>query len=294
MLSKTLKIIFSISIVSIVLFFTGGNLFALFQGYIQDDQSVFSVVRDQFCIDSIQTPDNLSSKKLVVLRLDDVQAYSWRDISIAMIRDAQKYNAPIVAWVVPKNLTEDHILMKFLKREHCNIEIAMHGWDHSGTGLSGAQKDYITEFGNIDYTDARDRINMAKQVFESISDSPITSFIPPYNIVSAEARRAISDAWIRVISAIGTWAYDYHSVTYNFDHKRVISAVEILNNCEDSFRHNEACVVMMHPQDYANPDNTINDLTYNTHYIAMLQHFLDVGVVFVTFDDLIKNELYSP
>ena len=97
MLSKTLKIIFSVSIISIILFFTGGNLFALFQGYIQDDQSVFSVVRDQFCIDSIQTPDNLSGKKLVVLRLDDVQAYSWRDISIAMIRDAQKHNAPIVA-----------------------------------------------------------------------------------------------------------------------------------------------------------------------------------------------------
>ena len=97
MLSKTLKIITSITIVCIVLFFTGGNLFALFQGYVQDDQSVFSIIRDQFCIDSIQTPANLSGKKLVVLRLDDVQAYSWRDISIEMMRDAQRYNAPIVA-----------------------------------------------------------------------------------------------------------------------------------------------------------------------------------------------------
>jgi hypothetical protein len=51
---------------------------------------------------------------------------------------------------------------------------------------------------------------------------------------------------------------------------------------------------MLHPQDYANPDNTINDLTYSTYYIAMLQYFLDMGVVFVTFDDLIKNELHSP
>lgn len=74
------------------------------------------------------------------------------------------------------------------------MEIAMHGWDHSGTGLSGAQKDYITEFGNIDYIDARDRIDMAKQVFDSISDKSITSFIPPFNITSVEAKRAISDA----------------------------------------------------------------------------------------------------
>jgi hypothetical protein len=97
MLSKTLKIITSISIVSIVSFFTGGNLFALFQGYIQDDQSVLSIIRDQFCIQKIHLPASLDGKKLVVLRLDDVQAYSWRDISIEMMRDAQRYNAPIVA-----------------------------------------------------------------------------------------------------------------------------------------------------------------------------------------------------
>lgn len=74
------------------------------------------------------------------------------------------------------------------------MEIAMHGWDHSGTGFDGAQKNYITEFGNISYPDARSRIDMGKQVLERLSGRPIMSFIPPFNIPSTEAKRAISDA----------------------------------------------------------------------------------------------------
>lgn len=96
MTSKILKIIFSLSIVATVLFFTGGNLFALFQGYMQDDRSIFSLALDQVCIPMVHTPPDLQHKKLVILRLDDVQAYSWRDISMQMVRDAQRYNAPVV------------------------------------------------------------------------------------------------------------------------------------------------------------------------------------------------------
>jgi hypothetical protein len=54
-------------------------------------------VRDQFCIQRIQTPSFDKNQKLVVLRLDDVQAFSWRDISMKIIQDSYRYNAPIVA-----------------------------------------------------------------------------------------------------------------------------------------------------------------------------------------------------
>jgi hypothetical protein len=49
------------------------------------------------------------------------------------------------------------------------------------------------------------------------------------------------------------------------------------------------CVIMMHPQDYANADKTIDETIYTEHYLAMLQYFSTMGVVFVTFEDLIKN-----
>ncbi len=284
------KTIFSFSIVSVVLFFTGGNLFALFQGYIQNDQSVFSLTLDQFCIDKIQTPTDLSGKKLVVLRLDDVQAYSWRDISIAMIRDAQGYNAPIVAWVIPKDLAGDPTLTRFLKREHCNIEIAMHGWDHSGTGVNNLQIRYQTEFWNISYEEARNRINKGKEVLLPLSGRPILSFIPPFNVVSADAIRAIKDEWIGVTSSIWNGLYDYHSTTYNFDKKRMVPVTEVLQNCEDAFIKNGLCVVMMHPQDYSNSDKTLDQTAYRDYYLTLLESLTkDENIVFVTFENLITN-----
>jgi hypothetical protein len=49
-----------------------------------------------------------------------------------MIRDAYQYNAPTVAGVIPKTIKDEVLIDNFLKRESCNIEIALHGWDHYG------------------------------------------------------------------------------------------------------------------------------------------------------------------
>ena len=94
---KFIKRIFAIIIVFTIVFFTGRNVVALFVNFIEEDTSIFSIVRSQFCIKKVYIPEDLSNKNLIVLRLDDVQAYSWRDISTQMIRDAYKFNAPTVA-----------------------------------------------------------------------------------------------------------------------------------------------------------------------------------------------------
>ena len=41
---------------------------------------------------------------------------------------------------------EDLRLENFLKRENCNIEIAMHGWDHYGKPSEILGQKYETEF----------------------------------------------------------------------------------------------------------------------------------------------------
>lgn len=292
-MTKPVRIILSVFIVSLAVFFTGSNLIALVSGYMADDQSMMAIARDQFCVPRIQTTDDLTNKKLIVLRLDDVQAYSWRGISMQMIRDAYKFNAPIVAGVIPKWLEEDRVLVRFLKRESCNIEIALHGWDHFGTGMNTLHIPYATEFWDIDYERARERIEMWKKVLEPLSNRPITTFIPPFNIASADAIRAISDAWIQIYSAIGTGAYDYHSTTYNFDKKRIVPVDELIENCEDAFEKYKLCVIMMHPQDYANSQKTLDETLYNNYYLGMLERFSELGVVFVTFDDLVKNRIHA-
>ncbi len=70
------------------------------------------------------------SEHNVILRLDDVQAYGWSDVSIRMMDDAISNDMPIVAGIIPKDLAEDKKLVNFLERESCNIEFALHGYDH--------------------------------------------------------------------------------------------------------------------------------------------------------------------
>lgn len=50
---------------------------------------------------------------------------------------------------------------------------------------------------------------------------------------------------------------------------------------------------MMHPQDYANSQKILDETLYNNYYLGMLERFSELGVVFVTFDDLVKNRIHA-
>lgn len=289
MLSKFIKIFLSAIIILLVIFVTWKNLISLFVITANEKTSVFSIVRDQFCIQRIQAPSFDKNQKLVVLRLDDVQAFSWRDISMKIIQDSYRYNAPIVAWVIPKWIYSDPELIRFLKRESCNMEIALHGWDHFGIKTTIEPFRYITEFWDAEYLDARNRVSMWKEYLQPLTNNKkIVSFIPPFNIISDEALRGVYDEWIKITSALWDWIYDYHSSTYNFDEKRIVQVNEILSNCDDAFVTFWLCVIMIHPQDYARPDKTLDTDLYNEYYIEMLDSLVKRNVVFVTFSDILK------
>ena len=289
MLNKIVKTNLSIIIVLLILFFTGYNTIAGLSDSIAEDTSVFSLFRDQFCVPRLQDPILRGNDKLVVLRLDDVQAFSWRDTSLRMIRDAYSFNAPIVAGVIPNALYLDQKLVQFLRRESCNFEIALHGWDHTGATRDASPFMYITEFWNIDYDNARKRVRMGLESLQPLTQKPIISFIPPYNIISTEGLRGIYDEWIQINSSLWFGPYDYHSSTYNFDQKRIVDIDEVVSNCKTAFDTIWLCVIMMHPQDYSWADKIIDEDLYKTYYIEMLNRLTDMGVVFVTFRDVVHK-----
>jgi predicted deacetylase len=291
MFKKILKFLASVCIILTVLFFTGRNLTSLLSESVTGSDSIFSVLRDQFCTQKVQIPDLDQNKKMVILRLDDVQAFSWSDISMKIVQDAYIFNAPIVMGVIPKWLYTDSILTQFLKRENCNIEIAIHGWDHFGKKSNTVPPYYITEFGDSTYAEARRRIQLGREILQPLSDEPLTTFIPPFNLISQEALDGIMDEGIKINSALWTWAYDYHSTTYNFDQKRIVTVEEVIKNCEWAFVQNGLCVIMMHPQDYAKPDKTLDTELYNKYYLELLGNLSKMDVVFVTFRDILKMNI---
>lgn len=273
----------------LVLAFSGAGVFFVLYNSYHNDTSIVSIARERFCLPMTDRPSTLEGRKVVVLRLDDVQSYVWSDVSMQLMDGAFTYHAPVVAGVIPKDIHANNRLVHFLKRNKCNLEIAMHGFDHSGGTYNKSTDVYTTEFGNIDYDDARRRINLGREGLESISGRKLTSFIPPYNVISEEGRRALRDEHFLVNSSEGKEFFDYTASPYDFVTDQVIPVSDVMQKCNAAFAKGSHCIIMLHPQEYADAEGNLDKQKYVDNYIDLLKKLSDAGVTFATFEDIVKS-----
>lgn len=280
----------SIFFILLVLSFSSAGIFFVLYNSYHDDTSIISIAEERFCLPlTTDKPATLEGRKVVVLRLDDVQPFVWSDVSMKLMDGAFKYHAPIVAGVIPKDIQVNSQLVHFLKRNRCNIEIAMHGFDHSGGVYDESSGIYTTEFGNIDYHEAIRRIDLGKKVLESIFGRKLTSFIPPYNVISEEGKRALHDEGFLVNSSEGKEFFDYTASPYNFVTNQVIPVTDVIQKCNTAFEKGNHCIIMLHPQEYADAQGYLDKQKYTDNYMELLQKLSDEGVTFTTFEDIVKS-----
>ncbi len=227
--------------------------------------------------------NNNSAGPMVILRLDDVQAFSWSDISIKMMEDALASGLPIVAGVIPKNISEDKKTIEFLKRNDCNIQIAVHGYDH---GPSEYDNETSGEFAHLDKIETQQRLALAKEEIAKIATSESYVFIPPQNELSAAARTTLGEEGFSVISSEGTGYYDYDAASWSFKNKSFISASQTILDCITTFNEgDDLCVIMLHPQDYTKDDQTIDESLYN-EYKKILSYLNTEDISVVTYAEV--------
>jgi hypothetical protein len=207
-----------------------------------------------------------NTERIAVLRLDDVQAYGWTDIAIKMMDDAAKRGMPVAAGVIPKDLSTDPRIVKYLKQNDCNLEIAMHGYDH---GLASDMDTETPEFGMLSAAEAIRRVDDSLRILRRITDQKIVTFIPPQNRISVAAADAITVRGLTILSAEGENTYDYHAATWNFSDDSFVPATAVLLQCEVAWEEGPLCVIMLHPQDFAAADGSIDEERYK-HYISLL------------------------
>lgn len=218
----------------------------------------------------------LDGSQLVVLRIDDVQAFAWHDISIRMIDEALGRNIPLALGTIPLGLEEDKEIVRYLKRNNCNLELALHGWNN---------RIDIPEFGSLTEAEARIKIEKGKPILERIDDEPIITFIPPNNVYSQGTAAALEKEGFKIISSEGDGPFDYTAATFDFYLNEIIAASDVIGKCREAFRDSEACIIMLHPQDYAAADGSL-DLQKYQNYIALLDLLNEEGASFVTFEDI--------
>jgi len=262
------------------------TVFLIFNIATNDNNSNYVAISDVLykCI----PPTSTTSKRMVVLRLDDVQAYGWTDISIRMMNEAFATGFTMTAGVIPAGLKEDKRITKFIKRHDCAIEYALHGYDHKDDIRDVGP---IGEFANIDSKTARAKLIAGKNILSRYSKQTFSVFIPPRNQLSPGSKKALAQEGIPIVSSEGDAYFDYHTSTFNFETNKFTDAEAIINDCETRFSSGiDLCVIMLHPQDFAKPDLFIDENRYN-EYVKILHWLTEKRYSVVTMNEVAKREI---
>lgn len=219
--------------------------------------------------------------RLVVLRIDDPQAYIWTDVVKLMIADARSYGYKPVLGIIPNKLEDDRLFSLYLSEHACEFEIAQHGFYHHKNG------DYdIPEFGSISEKEAEWRLNEGRRILEALASEPITTFIPPQNMIDPDVLHLFDDAGFTVISRYDDALYDADISTYEYKGGYLEDVDEVLSACDERFAAEDACILTLHPQDYAT-DGEVDSKKYRS-YTELLDGLRARDVNVVTFKELRK------
>lgn len=220
-----------------------------------------------------------ADQKIAILRLDDVQAFSWSDIAKQMMDDAFTHKYPVVAGVIPYRIREDISIVRYLKSHSCHVELAMHGYTHAGSDYEPNEG----EFAFVDSVEARRRFEEGIKELQKITTQNLISFIPPRNVMSDEAKAELLPYGFRILSMIGTSIYDVDASTWDFTDQKPYRAEETFTACEEHWNSGDStCVIMLHPQDYAKEDGTIDADRYS-QYTSLLKLLSENNIGVLTF-----------
>jgi hypothetical protein len=230
------------------------------------------------------SPKNTEGEKKILLRLDDVQANAWSDISIAMLTAARERGIPVVAGVIPYRIGDDWSIERYFREFGCTTEVAVHGYRH-GTTRDGEHTDQ--EFAHITSGNATARLKAGSEALRAAGMRPSETFIPPTNLVSPGATDAIYNFGFKIISGEdkNTYGFDIDIRPYIIN---ATTSLELaLGTCDIRWNAGDPlCVVMMHPQDLSTEKGAL-DHDLLSRYVT----FLDLvvareDVVTTTFAEL--------
>lgn len=282
------KNVYCIAILVLVSFFVWWSINKSVQKITSEHTSVLARAQSIMCTKKVEDYDAAHDKK-VILRLDDVQAFMWSDVSRAVMQSAIDRGAPIVAGVIPKDISKDRKMIEFLRKERCNIEIALHGWDHGRESYAKGESENFYEFEDSTYEEAYAAISNGRREVRSLANQEIITFIPPNNHYSLGTLHALRTLGFHVNSAGEERLFDYSAPTYDSTTQSIVPIDHIVDTCEKKFSQGTFCVIMIHPREYALPDGSLNDEVFADHFLQLLDQLRAMDVHFVLFKNLVDD-----
>jgi len=245
--------------------------------------STLALIKNQAYQCTLEKPE----ENVIILRLDDIQAWAWKNSSQSIINEIISREIPITLGVVPEDLGKDKETLSYLKeiKDSELIEIAQHGYTHEEN-----------EFLYLNETQAVERIIAGRNILIKELGVYPTTFIPPYNEYSTATLLALEENNFYINSAkketqifSNTFAIlGYTARTAEFNPERFVPVEEVVSNCRQSLEETGICVVMLHPQDYTiNQSDIIHERKYS-EFLRLLDELENLNVEFIKFNDLLS------
>lgn len=216
-----------------------------------------------------------SNKKYVILRLDDIQASYLSDLSIKMMNDWLNREIPFTLAVIPINLNTDSKITNYLKKNQCDLEVALHWFNN---------RDGAPEFKDISEKDADIKLDAWLEQLKKVTDKKIITFIPPDNIYSTGTINAVKNKQFKIISWEWDAFFDYTVSTYFFDKKKLSDVDYIVKKSLDDSVNRWISIIMIHPQDFIDDIWNVDPIKYK-QYIKLLDSLKKEWFSFTTMQD---------
>ena len=246
---------------------------------INDRDSTITLLKHQYYAMQPYVPTPIEpDQNHIIIRIDDVQAHTWSDISMRMIEDTVEKNMKASLGIISHDLNSDHELVLFLKKHRSHLDFTFHGW---GEG----DPDY--EFETLTREEADYRIHHGLRDLRPLTKHTPSTFIPPNNIYSQGTHEALIDHGFVIVSSRGTGYFDYTAKTYDFDESTPIPNDVVIEDCIRALDEKNLCVIMIHPQDFAS-GSKIDEERY-TNYLDLLERISTLEATTVTFEDYART-----
>jgi peptidoglycan/xylan/chitin deacetylase (PgdA/CDA1 family) len=227
------------------------------------------------------------TERAIILRMDDVQGYLWRALVINLTDSMLQKNMSVTLAVIPnRSLNDDVVMRKYLldKIKNPRIEIAQHGFNHK-------ENEYL----NISEADAYNITRSGQDILRNYLRVDPVTFVPPYDEYNSNTTKTISELGFKIISAKKNEFQFNENIAYiGFNEETKISnqnnlipVPDVLNACNKSLNDRNLCVIVIHPQDYA--DNGIMNRTRYSEFVDLLEGLKNLNAKSATFKDLLKE-----
>ncbi len=203
-------------------------------------------------------PSGESKPALVVIRVDDIQDYAFRDAQMYLMEQARINSMPLSLAVIPTYFGEDNELVEAVKQTIASgSEVTAHGWKHENLS-------------QYSFNEQKIRLIEARQFIEETLNSEITVLVPPMFSYNNDTVAAMEATDFTIVSGLT----EYHEKGWvseqvqsipatielcdlSYDVWTMKSREVVLSEMETSINEYGYAIIVTHPQEFIT-DNKLN------------------------------------